>query len=156
MDLDLGSVAVTAVVSVAVDVPAPGSLRSPYPASATATRSIAFAAAHYVDGEPFPITGPIDAPSVWFEVTESEAADWLGATSGFTHGATIEIYSGPHYATGADDVTFIATDGVTLVDLGAVSMTATPVVAITSLRVKPVNLGEVVVSCSVLLEEILT
>ena len=144
---DLGTVSVSAVSAIAVAVPQPGTLANPYTAADTDTRAIDFASALFVATEPVAITGPPTAPSVWYEFTESQVADWLASTSSFAHGAVIELYAGPPGA-GADDLTFIATDGSSLVTLGAVTLSALVTTVATSLRAELVDLGAVAVAAS--------
>jgi hypothetical protein len=134
----------------------PGTLAAPYAAYDTDSFAVDLATGVFQSSEPVPATGPADAPSIWYEFTESQMADWLATTSGFAHGATIELYTGPHGATAADDVTLIATDGIAPVDLGAVSMDATDLLARVLLHVKPVNLGAVTMAVDVAVEGALT
>jgi len=143
--VSLGTVTVAAAAAIVLAVAQPGTLANPSPASDSDTRSLDFASALFVATEPVAITGPPTAPSVWYEFTESQVADWLASTSSFTNGATIELYSGPPGA-GPDDLTFIATDGSSLVTLGAVTLSALVTTVATSLRVKSVDLGAVAVA----------
>jgi hypothetical protein len=143
----LGAVTVAAGPVAAFAMVQPGTLANPYGASDSDTRSLDFASALFVATEPVAITGPPAAPSVWYEFTESQVADWLASTSSFTNGATIELYSGPHGA-GPDDLTFIATDGSSLVTLGAVTLSALATIVATSVRVELVDLGVVGVAAS--------
>lgn len=138
----LGSVAVSALVATTItDLPQPGTLANPYAAADSDTRSLDFDNALFVPAEPVPVTGPPAAPSIWYRFTESQTADWLASTSGFTSGATIELYSGPVGAR-ADDLTFIATDGVIPVDLGALSVGVAAELGV-AVRVMVVDLGPV-------------
>jgi hypothetical protein len=140
----LGAVTVAAGLAVTLDTAQPGTLANPYAASDSDTRSLDFASALFVATEPVAITGPPAAPSIWYEFTESQVADWLASTSGFAHGADIELYAGPPGA-GPDDLTFIATDGSSLVTLGAVTVSALVTTVATSLRAELVDLGAVAV-----------
>jgi hypothetical protein len=140
----LGAVTVAAGPATALAMVQPGTLANPYAASDSDTRSLDFASALFVATEPVAITGPPAAPSVWYEFTESQVADWLASTSSFTNGATIELYSGPPGA-GPDDLTFIATDGSSLVTLGVVTVSALATIVATSLRAELVDLGAVAV-----------
>lgn len=142
---DLGAVTMSAMATIAAAMAQPGTLANPYVASDSETRSIDFASALFVATEPVALTGPSAAPSIWYEFTESQAADWLASTSSFTNGATIELYSGPPGA-GPDDLTFIATDGSSLVTLGAVTLSALVTTVATPLRVRSVDLGAVAVA----------
>lgn len=145
--LDLGAVSVSVIVETAVVISHPGTLANPYAASDSDTHTVDFASALFVATEPVAITGPPAAPSVWYEFTESQVADWLASTSGFTNGAVIELYTGPHGA-GPDDLTFIATDGSSPLTLGAVTLSALVTTVATSLRVELVDLGAVAVAAS--------
>jgi len=143
----LGAVTVVAGLATALDMAQPGTLANPYAASDSDTRSLAFASALFVATEPVALTGPPAAPSIWYEFTESQVADWLASTSSFAHGAVIELYAGPPGA-GPDDLTFIATDGSSLVTLGAVTLSALVTTVATSLRAELVDLGAVAVAAS--------
>ena len=143
----LGAVTVVAGPVTAFAMAQPGTLANPYAASDSDTRSLDFASALFVATEPVVITGPHAAPSIWYEFTESQVADWLASTSSFAHGAVIELYAGPPGA-GADDLTFIATDGSSLVTLGAVTLSALVTTVATSLRAELVDLGAVAVAAS--------
>ena len=145
--VDLGAVTVVAGPVTALDMAQPGTLANPYAATDSDTRSLDFASALFVATEPVAITGPPAAPSIWYEFTESQVADWLASTSSFAHGAVIELYAGPPGA-GPDDLTFIATDGSSLVTLGAVTLSALVTTVATSLRVKSIDLGTVVVAAT--------
>jgi hypothetical protein len=145
--VSLGAVTVAAGPVTALDMAQPGTLANPYAASDSDTRSLDFASALFVATEPVAHTGPPAAPSIWYEFTELQAADWLASTSSFAHGATIELYSGPPGA-GPDDLTFIATDGSSLVTLGAVTLSALVTTVATPLRVRSVDLGAVAVAAS--------
>lgn len=139
--LALGPVGVSAQVAAVTDLSQPGTLANPYAAADSDTRSLDFDDALFVPAEPVPATGPPAAPSIWYRFTESQTADWLASTSGFTSGATIELYSGPVGAR-ADDLTFIATDGVIPVDLGALSVGVAGVLGV-AVQVMTVDLGPV-------------
>jgi hypothetical protein len=141
----LGAVTVAAGLAVTLAMAQPGTLANPYAASDSDTRSLDFASALFVATEPVALTGPPAAPSIWYEFTESQVADWLASTSSFTNGAFIELYSGPPGA-GPDDLTFIATDGSSLVTLGAVTVSALATIVATSLRAELVDLGAVAVA----------
>jgi len=143
----LGAVTVVVGPVIALDMAQPGTLANPYAASDSDTRSLDFASALFVATQPVAVTGPPAAPSVWYEFTESQVADWLASTSSFTNGATIELYSGPPGA-GPDDLTFIATDGSSLVTLGAVTLSALVTTVATSLRTELVDLGAVAVAAT--------
>jgi hypothetical protein len=143
----LGAVTVVAGPVTALAMAQPGTLANPYAASDSDTRSLDFASALFVASEPVAITGPPAAPSIWYEFTESQVADWLASTSSFAHGADIELYMGPPGA-GSDDLTFIATDGSSLVTLGAVTLSALVTTVATSLRAELVDLGAVAVAAT--------
>jgi hypothetical protein len=151
----LGAVTVVAGSVVALVMAQPGTLANPYAASDSDTRSIAFASALFVATEPVAITGPPAAPSVWYEFTESQVADWLASTSSFAHGAVIELYVGPSGA-GPGDLTFIGTDGNSVVTLGAVTLSALVTTVATSLRAELVDLGAVAVAATPAVAVVLT
>jgi len=151
----LGAVTVAAGPVAAFAMAQPGTLANPYAASDSDTRSLDFASALFVATEPVAITGPPAAPSIWYEFTESQVADWLASTSSFAHGAVIELYAGPPGA-GPDDLTFIATDGSSLVTLGAVTLSALATIVATSLRAELVDLGAVAVAVSPAVAVVLT
>jgi hypothetical protein len=145
--VDLGAITVFAELASALTLAQSGTLANPYAASDSDTRVLDFASALFVATEPVALTGPAAAPSIWYEFTESQVADWLASTSGFAHGADIELYAGPPGA-GPDDLTFIATDGSSLVTLGAVTVSALATTVATPLRAELVDLGAVVVAAS--------
>ena len=145
--VSLGAVTVVAGPVTALVMAQPGTLANPYAASDSDTRALDFASALFVATEPVAVTGPPAAPSIWYEFTESQVADWLASTSSFAHGAVIELYAGPPGA-GPDDLTFIATDGSSLVTLGVVTLSALATIVATPLRAQLVSLGAVAVAAS--------
>lgn len=139
---DLGAVAMTATQVVIPALPQPGTLANPYAAADTDSRALGFTSAMFVASEPPALTGPSSAPSIWYEFTESQVGDLLAIATSFAHATTIELWSGPAGAT-TDDLTFVATDGVAAVNLGAVTLSALVTTAVASLRVLRVDLGAV-------------
>lgn len=154
--MNLGVVTVgTAATIASVTIALPGTLANPYLSTDTATWAVDFTSALFINTDPPPASGSVDAPSVWFRFTESQTADWVANTSGFTNGATLELYSGPLNAAGGD-LTFVATDGDRRIDLGAVSVAALVGVAQPPLRVKLIDLGAVSIAAAPALTAALT
>jgi hypothetical protein len=119
--INLGTVAIPAAAVVGVGMAQPGTLANPYKVPDSGTRTLDFTMALFLALEPLTICAAPDAPSVWYQFTESMVADLTASTSGFADGATIELYSGPADAT-VDELTLITTDGSTPIDLGGVGV----------------------------------
>lgn len=151
----LGAVAISASTSVAVALARQGTLVDPYMVASSGTYPVDFNGAFYVDSDPVPMSGPALAPSIWFEFTSAAASDWLATASGFASGATIELYQGPPGA-GPDDLTFLGTDGVVTLDLGAVAITTVGAVTSMAVQTQVVNLGAVTMSANLPLAGVLT
>lgn len=143
--MDIGGISSLDVSpAITVTVGQPGTLANPYPRADTATSSVNFTQAILVAAEPVALTGPAAAPSIWFKFTESQIANLTASTSGFANGATIDLYSGPDNAA-PGDLTLIATNGVLAVVLGAVTVDASPVAAVSPFQVSVIDLGVVTI-----------
>jgi hypothetical protein len=149
---NLGVVGMSAAVAIGAIVELPpspfGTLANPYLMAETDSCAVDFVGALYLASDPVAMSGPMYAPSIWYEFTESQLASWVASTSGFAHGADIELYTGPPGA-GPDDLTFIGTDGSAPTDLGAVTITGLPTFIVTPVRTELVDVGIVALDASV-------
>lgn len=144
-----GAAALVAASSLSVDaLVTAGTLVNPYHMAETDSCAVDFTGALYVSSDPPALSGPVDAPSIWYEFTESQSANWVASTSGFAHGADIEFYTGPPGA-GPDDLTFIGTDGNAPTDLGAVTISGLATLVVTPVRIELLDLGVVALDASV-------
>lgn len=156
--IDLGAIPLYATTPVGIGFSQPGTLANPYAASDSDSRYVDFNSAAFVPSEPTPLTGEVDSPSVWFQFTETQLATWLASTSGFAHGASIELFTGPEgIGATADDVTFLATDGSRELVLGAVAIDVLPgVIGEPLISLGPVDLGAVTLTAGALMAGALT